>query len=166
MKVQRYGNYSILRKTPPDLPSTHVPRTCPESSSPTGQEVEFTSTCEVVKILSAKYPTDSIITEVYIRIMNFEPAAGQSAVEYAQALWAKAVCCMQIYNKSLLKEPFFKEQTSRSDKAFEGTGLRTRQNRYKVSLSQTVTQHPVCVQANARIRTFNTRTDKRAQQNY
>lgn len=45
------------------------------------------------------YATDDIITEDDIDIMNSKQPADQSAVEYVQALWTKALCCRPVYGK-------------------------------------------------------------------
>lgn len=54
----------------------------------------------------ATYATDYIIAEGDMDIINFKMPAGQSAVEYVQALWGTALRCRPVYDKYRLKETF------------------------------------------------------------
>lgn len=72
-------------------------RTFVSSSSCTCQEGKLKSYWEVVNYLLATYATDDINAETDMDIMNFMQLAGQSAFEYGQAFWTKALRHGHVY---------------------------------------------------------------------
>lgn len=67
------------------------------------QEEKLTSCCKVVIYLLTLYAMDDIIDQADNDIMNFNRATGRSAVEYAHALWTKALLCGTLYELHLKK---------------------------------------------------------------
>lgn len=108
-------------------------RTSLSSLSCAGQEGELTLYCEVVKHMLATYAIDDIIAKASMDIMNFRHGASQRAVQYAQALWTKALRCnaSSSTTDTVSREYSFKGLASQSAKALEDIGLRTIQYRYR-----------------------------------
>lgn len=77
---------------------------CLYSSTWERQEGKLTSYSEVVNYLLATYASDKIIADASMNTMNFKQPAKQSALEYVQELWMKAVRCEPVYNGYCLKE--------------------------------------------------------------
>lgn len=76
------------------------------SSSGSRQEGQLTSYCQVVNYLLPTYAADVIIAEADLNIVNLKQPAGQSAVEYVQAVWKEALCCGPVYKEYRLKGKF------------------------------------------------------------
>lgn len=95
-------------------------------------------------------------------IMNFKKPAGQTAMECAQALWAKALRCRPVYGRYLLMGTFIEgfkfsiRQRAQGYFANNRSGSLQELARPHCSLQSTVGQR------NARISTVKIRTDNRA----
>lgn len=80
-----------------------ITRTFLSSSSRSRQDSELASFCEVEKYLLTLYATVGIFIEAERDITNFNQHVGKSTVEYAQALWTKALRFGAVYDDSRLK---------------------------------------------------------------
>lgn len=96
--------FHIFLKTPAG--ATLNASTSLSSSGVTRQEGESLSYCAVVNCFLAAYTTCDITVVADRDIINFKQPTGQSAVEFAKALWTRALCCSLIYQKYLLEGTF------------------------------------------------------------
>lgn len=80
--------------------------TCLPSSIWLRQQGKWTSYCQVVNYLLAAYAPEDIIARSYMEFMNFEKPNNQSAMECAQTLRTKAVCCRPVCDEYRLKWMF------------------------------------------------------------
>lgn len=68
---------------------------------------KLTSYCQFFNYLLAVFAIEDNISKAHMDITNFDHPAFQSAVEYAHALWTKAVCCTPVNGEYRLKEAMF-----------------------------------------------------------
>lgn len=90
------------------------------------REKKMTPHCKVVKCFLSMHATEDIITSADMCIMHFKQHTGQSTVEYAQALWTKALVSAPTKDEYRLNITFNERLKQSIRKCFQRYWDRTR----------------------------------------